>query len=150
MNQIQISKMCMDDLQGVYDVEKSSFPIPWSISSLEEEMKNMLATYLVAKIDNKIVGYIGMWFVMDECHITNIAVLEEYRRNGIGKQLVNELLKNCKEHGTTYIQLEVRKANIPAQKLYESFGFKIDFNRKNYYKNPDGSHEDAYVMIKNI
>lgn len=72
---IEISKLTADDLEGIYEVEKDSFPIPWSISSFEEELRNILATYLVAKVENKIVGYIGMWFVMDECHITNIAVL---------------------------------------------------------------------------
>ena len=72
---IEISKLTADDLEGIYEVEKDSFPIPWSISSFEEELRNILATYLVAKVENKIVDYIGMWFVMDECHITNIAVL---------------------------------------------------------------------------
>lgn len=72
---IEISKLTADDLEGIYEVEKDSFPIPWSISSFEEELRNILATYLVAKVENKVVGYIGMWFVMDECHITNIAVL---------------------------------------------------------------------------
>lgn len=72
---IEISKLATEDLEGIYEVEKDSFPIPWPISSFEEELKNILATYLVAKIEGKIVGYIGMWFVMDECHITNIAVL---------------------------------------------------------------------------
>lgn len=72
---IEISKLTAEDLEGIYEVEKDSFPIPWPISSFEEELKNILATYLVAKIEGKIVGYIGMWFVMDECHITNIAVL---------------------------------------------------------------------------
>lgn len=72
---IEISKLTADDLEGIYEVEKDSFPIPWPISSFEDELRNILATYLVAKVENKIVGYIGMWFVMDECHITNIAVL---------------------------------------------------------------------------
>ena len=72
---IEISKLTADDLEGIYEVEKDSFPIPWSISSFEEELRTIFATYLVATVENKIVGYIGMWFVMDECHITNIAVL---------------------------------------------------------------------------
>ena len=72
---IEISKLTADDLEGIYEVEKDSFPIPWPISSFEDELRNILATYLVAKVENKVVGYIGMWFVMDECHITNIAVL---------------------------------------------------------------------------
>lgn len=72
--------MTHDDIFDVYEIEKNAFSIPWPIKKLEEELNNMLATYLIAKIDNMIVGYIGMWFVMDECHIMNIAVHSNYRR----------------------------------------------------------------------
>lgn len=147
---IEISKLTHDDLEGIYEVEKDSFPIPWPISSFEEELKNILATYLVAKIEEKTVGYIGMWFVMDECHITNVAVLSEYRENGIATKLINEMLNLCKEHGTTYIMLEVRESNIPAQKLYSKFNFTEEVVRKDYYKNPDGTREDAIVMSREL
>ena len=147
---IEISKLTHDDLEGIYEVEKDSFPIPWPISSFEEELKNLLATYLVAKIENKIIGYIGMWFVMDECHITNIAVLSEYRNRGIATKLINEMLNLCKEHGTTYIMLEVRESNIPAQKLYSKFNFTEEVVRKDYYKNPNGTREDAIVMSREL
>lgn len=148
MDKITVNKMSMEDLDGVYQIDKEAFPIPWQRSSFEEELKNVLATYLVAKMDEKIVGYLGMWFIMDECHITNIAVSTSYRRMGIAKKLINEMLKLCKTHATSYILLEVRANNIPAQKLYESFGFKIDGIRKNYYKNPNGTREDAVLMTK--
>lgn len=148
--EIQISKLTHDDLDGIYEVEKDAFPIPWPISSFEEELKNILATYLVAKIDNKVVGYIGMWFVMDECHITNIAVHSEYRKKGIASTLINEMLKLCVEHETTYIMLEVRASNIPAQNLYSKFGFTEEVVRKGYYKNPDNTREDAIVMSKEM
>ena len=85
MDKIKISQMTMEDLEGVYEIDKEAFPIPWRRSSFEEELKNILATYLVAKIDENIVGYLGMWFIMDECHITNIAVSSNYRRMGIAK-----------------------------------------------------------------
>lgn len=146
MSQVKISKMTKEDLEGVFEVEKNAFPIPWPISSFEEELRNMLATYLVAKIDEKIVGYIGMQFVMDECHILNIAIDSEYRRMGIATKLVNELFKLCKSHKTTYVILEVRITNIPAQKLYSKLGFKDEVLRKDYYRNPDGTREDAIVM----
>lgn len=146
MQNVIISKMTNDDLNGVFEVEKTAFPIPWPISSFEEELKNMLATYLVAKIENKVVGYIGMWFVMDECHITNVAVHLEYRRQKIATLLVKEMLKLCKEHESTYITLEVRKNNEPAQALYKKFGFTEEAKRKDYYKNPDNTHEDAIIM----
>lgn len=146
MSQVKIAKMTKEDLPGVFEVEKNAFPIPWPISSFEEELNNMLATFLVAKIDEKVVGYIGMWFVMDECHIANIAVDKDYRRMGIATKLVNELFKLCKQHKTTYVMLEVRTTNIPAQKLYAKLGFKDEVLRKDYYRNPDGSREDAIIM----
>lgn len=146
MEKITITKMSKDDLVGIYEVEKTAFPIPWPISSFEEELRNMLATYLIAKIDNKVVGYIGLWFVMDECHITNIAVHAEYRRNKIASKLIDEMLVLCKKHETSYILLEVRKSNLPAINLYKKFGFKEDSIRKDYYKNPDNTREDAVMM----
>lgn len=146
MKTITISKMTSEDLEGVFEVEKTSFPIPWSISSFEEELKNILATYLIAKIDNKIVGYIGLWFVMDECHITNIAVHAEYRKQKVATKLIEKMFKLCKEHQTTYIALEVRKSNVPAQSLYKKFGFYEVAVRKDYYKNLDNTHEDAVLM----
>lgn len=151
MSSVIISKMSKEDLQGVYEVEKNSFPIPWSIASFEEELNNPLATFLVAKLDyavsvNNIVGFIGMWFVMDECHIGNVAVLDEYRGMGIATQLVDELFNLCDERKVTYIMLEVRVTNLAAQNLYKKFGFKNEFVRKDYYKNPDGSREDAIIM----
>ena len=102
------------------------------------------------KINKKIIGYIGMWFVMDECHITNVAVLSEYRKKGIATKLIKEMLNLCKEHGTHYIMLEVRKSNLPAQKLYLKFNFTEEVIRKDYYKNPDGTREDAIVMSREL
>lgn len=146
MENLTITKMSKNDLAGIYEVEKTAFSIPWPISSFEEELNNMLATYLVAKIDDKVVGYLGVWFVMDECHITNIAVHSDYRRNKIASNLIKKMLELCKEHETAYILLEVRKSNVGAINLYKSFGFKDDAIRKNYYKNPDNTHEDAIMM----
>ena len=132
MSHIEIAKMTKEDLPGVFEVEKDAFPIPWPISSFEEELNNILSTYLVAKLENKIVGYIGVMFVMDECHVLNIAVDSKYRKMGIATQLVNEVFKHCKEHKTTYMMLEVRATNIPAQKLYSKLGFKDEVLRKDY------------------
>lgn len=146
MQRIQISKMERDDIIGIYEVEKESFPVPWPMSSFEEELNNLFARYLVAKINNRIVGYIGLWFVMDECHITNIAVLPEFRRNKVASKLVNEMFRLCKFYETSYILLEVRKSNVPAINFYKKIGFKEDSIRKDYYKNPDNTREDAILM----
>ncbi len=87
---------------------------------------------------------------MDECHITNIAVLKEYRRNHVATKLIQEMFALCKEHKTNYIMLEVRKSNLAAQKLYQKFGFQEEVIRKEYYKNPDGTREDAIIMSQNV
>lgn len=146
MEDVEIRRMGFDDLEGVFEVEKTAFPIPWPISSFEEELKNILATYFVAEKNNKIVGYIGLWFVMDECHITNVAVHSEFRQQKIASKLVSKMLEMCKEHLSTYVTLEVRKSNIPAQNLYKKFGFNEEARRKDYYKNPDNTREDAIIM----
>lgn len=148
MHNIEICKMTFDDIDEIYEIDKLSFPIPWSRSSFEEELKNILSCYLVAKINKKIVGYIGSWLIIDECHITNIAIHPDYRRRGIAMALVEYLLNYCNENGISYALLEVRKDNFSAQKLYERFGFKSDSIRKGYYKNPDGTYTDAILMTK--
>ena len=147
---IKISKMTADDIAQIQEIENDSFPIPWEKETFTHELTNMLATYLVAKEDDKVVGFVGAWFVMDECQITNIAIHKDYRKNGIATQLVNELLKECKKHGTNYIMLEVRVNNIAAQKLYSKLGFTEEVIRKGYYKNPDGTREDALVMSREL
>lgn len=150
MTDVVISRMTQEDIDGVYEVEKTAFPIPWPKRSFEEELKNLLAYYFVARIENRIVGYIGMWFVMDECHITNIAVHVEYRRQKIASKLIEKMLEECKEHGTTYIELEVREKNLAAQKLYEKYGFQEECIRKDYYKNPDQTKESAVIMTRDF
>ena len=116
--------------------------------NFEEELKNILATYLVVELENEVLGYLGMWFIIDECHVTNIAVKSKYRRKGIATKLIKEMFKLCKEQCISYAFLEVRISNLSAQKLYERFGFKSEGIRKEYYKNPDGSYEDALLMTK--
>jgi len=147
---MKISKMTAQDIPGIMEIEDASFPVPWQKETFEKELSNMLATYLVAKENDIVVGFIGAWFILDECQITNIAIREEYRRKGIASQLVTKLLKECKKHDTAYLMLEVRANNFAAQKLYEKYGFKAESIRKNYYKNADGTRDDAIVMSQEI
>ena len=129
MDKIKISQMTMEDLEGVYEIDKEAFPIPWRRSSFEEELKNVLATYLVAKIDENIVGYLGMWFIMDECHITNIAVSSNYRRMGIAKELLHRIVEEAREYGCGTIQITASDMGV---KLYESYGFVHNGNFMQY------------------
>ena len=145
---VTIEKMKKEYIDDVYEIDKMSVPIPWSKNSIEEEMNNMLANFLVAKEDDKVVGFAMCWYIMDECHIGNIAVHPDYRQKGIATRLLDKLLEGCKEHGTNSILLEVRVSNIPAQELYKKLGFEELVIRKQYYKNPDGTYEDAIIMTK--
>ncbi len=147
MENFKIELMTQNDLDGVVKVEEESFVISWSRKSFEDELKNDKALYLVAKQDEKVVGYIGTWLILDEAHITNIAVSGEYRNQKIGDKLVNELIEICKEKNIKSMTLEVRNSNTIAQKLYKNHGFKLAGIRKEYYSD---NKEDALIMWKEV
>lgn len=142
-NNIVIRPMTIDDVDGVFEVEKNCFEHYWSKGEFEKEMKNDVARYLVADIDGKIVGYVGIWFVAGEGHITNVAVHSDYRGQKIGDILIKHLVKICKDNNIFAITLEVRVSNIVAQNLYKKYGFKLAGIRKEYYSD---NKEDAMIM----
>ena len=133
MENLNIEIMKITDLDGVYEVEKNSFENHWSKKSLEDDLKNEVSIYLVAKIYDKVVGYMGAWKIIDEAHITNIAVLKEYRGKKIGEALLKEMINTCKDNKINSMTLEVRVSNLVAQNLYKKFGFKFSGIRKEYY-----------------
>jgi ribosomal-protein-alanine N-acetyltransferase len=143
---IEISRLTLDDVDDIMVVERLSFTIPWSKDAfIEEVTNNKFARYIIAKVNGKTVGYAGLWKIFDEGHITNVAVHPEYRRNGVGFMLVKSLIDLAMEEDITRMTLEVRKSNIPAQNLYIKFGFKIEGLRKEYYAD---NKEDAIIMWK--
>ena len=142
-NNIIIRPMIIDDVDEVYIVEEDCFVDPWSKDSIRKELKNNLARYLVAQLDSKIVGYVGVWFVVDEGHITNVAVHSDYRGKKIGDRLVKEMVELCKENNLVAMTLEVRASNTVAQNLYRKYGFKMGGIRKEYYSD---NKEDAIIM----
>lgn len=146
-NNLVIEMMTSKDIDGVFEVEKNCFEHHWSKDAFSKELKNDVARYLVAKIDGKVVGYVGIWFVMDEGHITNVAVHSDYRGKKIGDELVKELVKLCKESNIASMTLEVRVSNIVAQKLYKKYGFKLAGIRKEYYSD---NKEDAMIMWNDV
>ena len=131
-NNIVIRPMTIDDVDGVFEVEKNCFEHYWSKGEFEKEMKNDVARYLVADIDGKIVGYVGIWFVAGEGHITNVAVHSDYRGQKIGDILIKHLVKMCEDNNVFAMTLEVRVSNIVAQNLYKKYGFKLAGIRKEY------------------
>ncbi len=140
----KISWMRPYHLPQVMAIEQSSFPQPWSYSLFLSELSNQAATYFVAFFQGKIIGYLGLWMVWGETHITTFAIHPAYRGEGFGKKLFGYALNYAKSQGCSEVSLEVRPSNIKAQNLYHSFGFKKIGVRKRYYA--DG--EDAWVMKK--
>jgi [ribosomal protein S18]-alanine N-acetyltransferase len=132
-----------DHLPAVLAIERVVNTAPWSERSFRNELNHEHGIFLVAMGGGQLVGYGGVWLVIDEAHITNIAVSPDFRRQGIARKLMVELLTQAKSRGMTCSTLEVRAGNEPAVKLYEQLGYEVTARRKGYY--PD-NQEDAIVM----
>lgn len=141
---ITVRPMVMTDVDGVMAVEHDSFLTPWSRSAFEEELaQNRLARYIVAVENGAIVGYAGTWLVINEAHVTNVAVSSQRRREGIGRLLMQKLMELARENGMESMTLEVRVSNAAARHLYEQLGFVEAGIRKNYYSE---TKEDALIL----
>jgi len=141
---IEIRTATIDDVDQIFEVEKICFTHPWTREAYENELtSNQFATYFVAEDDGKIVGYCGVWVILDESHITNIGVLPEYRGQKIGETLLRKTMLFAKLNNTKQMSLEVRVSNVIAQNLYRKLGFKNGGIRKSYYTD---NYEDALVM----
>ena len=143
---ISITKMCKEHIDAVYAIECDSFAVPWSKDSLFKDFSQKHAHYFVAVDDSgEVCGYCGMWHIVNEGHITNIAVKPDTRRQGIGEKLVGRLIDLAYEKEMIGITLEVRMNNAPAHALYAHMGFKPEGIRKGYYSD---TKEDAVIMWK--
>ncbi|ACV64445.1 ribosomal-protein-alanine acetyltransferase [Desulfofarcimen acetoxidans DSM 771] len=143
---IEFEKMNAAHLTSVTAIENSSFITPWSYQSFVYELsQNSFAYYIVALLKNEVVGYAGMWIILDEAHITNVAVHPEHRGRKIGYALMQQMLIRAALRGATKMTLEVRSTNEPAKKLYNLLGFKESGIRKGYYED---TGEDALIMWK--
>ena len=125
------------EIEAIYNLEFDDF---WKPQNLKSELQNVSSKYIVAKENGKIVGFAGIWYSVDDAHITNIVVRKSYRNKGIGSLLLEKLIELAKQK--TSLTLEVNTKNEIAQKLYLKYGFKNLGIRKKYY---DGI-EDAYIM----
>lgn len=131
-------------LPAVLRTEHRAHPKPWTLGVFNSELSHGADRYyVVMKRDGRLVGYAGLMFVVDEAHVTNIAVSPELRRQGLGSLLLAHLVKQALERGCSSMTLEVRMSNLAAQALYRSFGFVAEGVRPNYY--PE-THEDGLVM----
>lgn len=142
-NQIQISIATIDDVKAIENIEKNAFSDPWSENAISESMRAGTVFY-IASLNDCVVGYMGLSKIAGEGYVTNVAVLPQYRGNGIGKKIMNYAIEDSKNE-LEFISLEVRASNVVAISLYE----KLDFNRvglrKRFYTNPS---EDAIIMTK--
>jgi ribosomal-protein-alanine N-acetyltransferase len=132
------------DLDQVLAIERASFTMPWSRGAfLYEIEQNQVARCYVIRQPERIVGYVCLWEVADELHITNIAVHPADRRRGIGRTLLARMLDDARQRALRLVVLEVRPSNTEALALYESFGFRVVGRRRGYYYD---TGEDALVM----
>lgn len=145
---IRIRPMTIQDLDGVIEVERLSYASPWRYEDFYREVVfNQLAYYFVAQIEETIAGFVGMWVIVDEAHITNIAVHPDFRRKKIGEKLLLFALEEARKKGARRVILEVRVSNYKAQNLYLKHDFRYAGVRKNYYRD---NNEDAFLMIKEL
>ena len=131
-----------EHLRQMAEIEKEAFDMPWTENMFIPEVNSENATYVVGTRGEEVICYGGFHTVLDEAHITNIAVKSTSRGKGIGRFLFATLLAKAKEAGAKLVTLEVKTTNNAAISLYESFGFKVAGVRKRYYNNL----YDAYVM----
>ncbi len=145
-NNVTISDMRLQDLDLITDNLETDFDDFWNYSVFKSELTNGNSRYLVAKIENQIVGFAGIIPVLDEADISNIVVRKSFRNQKIGSLLLDALLRLAISLNLKTINLEVRESNIPAIKLYEKYGFEKCGIRKKYYENT----ENAILMIKSL
>jgi [ribosomal protein S18]-alanine N-acetyltransferase len=145
---LTVDAMRIADIEQVHEIERLSFSSPWPAYAFEQELTgNRLARYIVARAadphEERVVGFAGVWLMIDEAHITTFGVHPDWRRRGVGRRLLLRLAELALQLGAARLTLEVRVGNEAAQSLYRSFGFEIAGRRPHYYTD-DG--EDAFIM----
>ena len=137
-----------EDIDQILEVEHASFTTPWSREAFYNELhNNRFAVYIVLEENNKILGYCGAWIVIDEAHVTNVAILPEFRGRNLGEAILRKMMSVAREMGAKTMTLEVRVTNNVAQSLYRKLGFQNGGIRKNYYSD---NQEDGLVMWVNL
>lgn len=146
--QISFRLATMEDIEKLYMIESRSFDSPWPQEAFYNDLAhNRFASYVFIEVEKVQAGYCGVWIILDEAHITNIAILPEYRGQKLGEALLLKIMKLAKEAGAKTMTLEVRVSNHIAQSLYKKLGFQAGGIRKGYYTD---NKEDALVMWVNL
>ena len=142
---MEIESMKEAQVPQIAALERVCFSDPWSEKSILSELENPLSCWLVAMDGEHLAGYVGSQTVLGETDMMNLAVDPDYRRKGLGKELILSLIEALRQRGSRCLTLEVRDSNAPARALYEGLGFQEIGRRRNYYRNP---REDALIYKK--
>lgn len=144
MPELVIRRAGGEDVPAIAEMERRCFSVPWSHKALYEDIvENPRSLYILAEMDGRPAGYAGVWKILDEGHITNVAVLPAFRRQHIARDMLSVLMDICRQSGVIRFTLEVRAGNLGARKLYEDLGFVSAGVRRGYY---DDNGEDAVIM----
>lgn len=144
---MQLIKATIKNINDIVCLESKSFKKCFTIKDIEYELnENPFSNLILAKLEDKIVGYIDYWITFDSSTITRICVLEEFRRKKIASSLIEYMFKDIKVKGVNFITLEVRKSNLAAIKFYEKYGFNLITTKEQYYDNK----EDALYFVKGL
>ena len=143
MCEFETGIMTAADVDAVCAIEEATFARPWSRASIENELTNSCARYVVLRRSGETVGYAGMWLVIDEAHVTNVAIRKDLRGQGLGEKLMRALIQLAADSGMIWMTLEVRRSNAAAQGLYRKLVFVDVGWRKRYYED---NGEDALLM----
>jgi [ribosomal protein S18]-alanine N-acetyltransferase len=139
-----IRRMTVDDISAVHEIDMLSFSLPWSERSFRFEVaENPVARNWVAEVNGRVAGMLVLWFIVDEAHIATIAVHPDFRRRGIGEQILISAIRAVRKEGAQRVFLEVRAGNVAAQAMYRKYGFEITGIRPHYYRD---NNEDAFLM----
>lgn len=147
MNNLTFVSLKEEYLDSLKELEDICFTGGWSRNMFKNDITNSNAHYVLCTDNENVIAYCGLYAVLDEADITNIAVHPDYRKKGVATQILNKVFAYCIENSITTLNLEVRKSNVNAINLYKKNGFLIVGERKNYYSD---NHEDAYLMTKHI
>ena len=144
---VAFERMQPEHLAAVLAIERVAFPSAWSAESYLREMRNPNGHYFVARLQDEVIGYAGMWVVGDEAHVSTVAVREDRRRCGLGERLMRHLIALAVQYQAAHMTLEVRQSNLAAQALYAKLGFQATAMRPRYYGD---TGEDGVVMQRSL
>lgn len=143
-DRLSVARMTVADISDVTRIERASFSTVWPSDAFYNELStNRLAHYFVGRYDRRVVAYGGMWVILEDSHITTLAVDPEYRGRRFGEVLLLQLIDEAIEHGASWMTLEVRESNAIAQRLYRKYGFTTVTMRAGYYSD---DNESALIM----